>query len=221
MACCLLVILCPSQNSPSSTNLTKIITTKSAAELGKGNNPGFAGQNDTFWGLPAVSFANQQIKRLIEHLLEIAKIEYSQHITLEGLETTHYKTFIRTMANLLATESALKTLAQIIDSLPIANVAWDQRCHSLDPDHPLDEHEEICPGSIEKAQELRKDFDFSTLKFNPKVSNAQCGHLLLLSLSYLSRLCSCFLFFIYISPFSAALICQAACPSIPTGTGRI
>lgn len=95
--------------------------------------------------------------------------DYSQRITLKSLDATHYETFVRAMRNLLATESALESCPQIIDGLPIGDVAWDQRCHGLDPNHPFDEHEEPCPECIEKAQELQKEFDGSTLKFNPKV----------------------------------------------------
>lgn len=73
------------------------------------------------------------------------------------------------MSNVLSTDIWLETYAQIIDGLPIAHVAWDRRETYLFGDHPLDKHERLCPGTLDKAIELRDSWDPAVLKFNHKV----------------------------------------------------
>jgi len=84
---------------------------------------GFTGQTDYYWGPPGVGFTNGQIKRLVQHLREIAQDDHSQRITLKSLDATHYEMFVLAMKHLLATESALGAFAQIIDGLPIGDIS--------------------------------------------------------------------------------------------------
>jgi hypothetical protein len=80
--------------------------------------------------------------------------------------------FCRAISNLLSTELVLFTFAQIIDGLPTADVAWDRRYPDLHGEHPIEQHEDICPGVLDRARQFRRDFDPSILSFDPKVSLA-------------------------------------------------
>ena len=74
-------------------------------------------------------------------------MDYRERVTLgDRVSLEHYAIFTRALKNVLATELALFTFAQIIDGLPIADVGFDRRGHGLSGDHPLDEHEELWPG---------------------------------------------------------------------------
>ena len=112
----------------------------------------------------------EQVERIAAEQREAARLDYRERVTLEDrVSPEHYVIFTRALKNVLATELALFTFAQIIDGLPIADVGFDRRDHGLTGDHPLDEHEELCLGALDKARELDGAWDPSTLKFHPKV----------------------------------------------------
>jgi hypothetical protein len=61
----------------------------------------------------------------------------------------------------LATELAETTYAQIIDGLPIGDVAYDTRVPPY-PGYVISyAHEELCPGMLDKAREFRDSSDRS------------------------------------------------------------
>lgn len=81
----------------------------------------------------------------------------------------HYEVFARAIFNLLSTELALFTFAQIIDGLPTSDVAWDCRYSDLVGAHPIEQHEDICPGVLDGARGFRRDFNPRILSFDPRV----------------------------------------------------
>ena len=90
--------------------------------------------------------------------------------------------------NLAAERLSLTTFAQIIDGLPISDVAWDQDSAKLDRRHPINDHVALCSGALETAEEFRAGFDLTALRFNPTVCNANVhcqgcffGHKLILT----------------------------------------
>ncbi len=54
--------------------------------------------------------------------------------------------------------SLSSTFAQIVDGLPIADVAYQRRFHGLDNDHPIEDHAELCGGVMERTREIRTQF---------------------------------------------------------------
>lgn len=88
---------------------------------------------------------------------------------LDILDDDRRNTLDRAVRNVLSTEPAERAYAQILDGLPTEQSLRD----SLDyvRDHPVHsiEHNEICPGYIEKAREFRSGFDLSQLHFESKV----------------------------------------------------
>jgi hypothetical protein len=81
---------------------------------------------------------------------------------------------IRAIDNVLATDEAILTYAQIIDGLPTADVSYDRRVTGIHGNHPIDEHEELCPGALDKARELCPQWDPAMLAFSPRVSWSIC-----------------------------------------------
>ncbi|KAF4450476.1 hypothetical protein F53441_6475 [Fusarium austroafricanum] len=79
----------------------------------------------------------------------------------------HRDVLDKAIRNVLSTELAQFTYAQIIDGLPIADVAWDRRLPRIMGEHIIDDHETLCPGALENAQEYYKKWDPSFIKFNP------------------------------------------------------
>ncbi|KAK4171749.1 hypothetical protein QBC36DRAFT_390914 [Triangularia setosa] len=86
--------------------------------------------------------------------------------------TTHYSLFIRAMNNILSTELAQFTYAQIIDGLPIEDVAWDRRIPAVYGNHPIEHHPDLCPGALDCARKQKDEIDFSILSFDPGLINA-------------------------------------------------
>ncbi len=102
--------------------------------------------------------------RLFAHPAKACRIPFkhdpsSPHSTILG----------RAIFNVLSTDLAAFTYAQIIDGLPTADVAWDRRFPDLPGVHPIGRHEELRPGVMERAREFRRRFDPSMLSFDPKV----------------------------------------------------
>jgi hypothetical protein len=92
--------------------------------------------------------------------------------TVEFLEDDRGQILDRAVRNVLGTEVALLTYAQILDGLPTEQSLLDStdvctRCK----DHPVlaMKHNEICPGFVEKAREFRARFDIAVLEFELKV----------------------------------------------------
>jgi hypothetical protein len=110
---------------------------------------------------------------IVGQLRRKARAEYNYRIPIRKLDKVHRDTFVRAIDNVLSTELAIFTYTQIIEGLPTADVAWDRRLPGLYGDHPLDGHEELCPGAMEKARELCPLWDPDMLLFNPKVGYRQ------------------------------------------------
>jgi len=99
-----------------------------------------------------------------------AQADHRARIPIDRLDDVHRDVLIRAINNVLATDEAILTYAQIIDGLPIADVADDRRVTGIYGNHPIDDHEELCPGALDKAREVSPQWDPATLAFSPRVS---------------------------------------------------
>lgn len=103
-------------------------------------------------------------------------------LPIEKLKAPHREILIRAIANVLASPIAKQTFAQIVDGLPLSDVARDCYSGSLCSLHPLlDEHKELCPGVAEEAQTLCSSFDTSTLLMPSKVGQKRSDEVPLIS----------------------------------------
>lgn len=81
----------------------------------------------------------------------------------------HRDIFARAVSNVLSTDIAKITYAQIIDGLPLASVAQDTG-YELPNGHPLHNgHKDLCPGVLEKTEEFRARFDPGSLQLDMNV----------------------------------------------------
>jgi hypothetical protein len=111
---------------------------------------------------------SEDMNALTAHLRSLAREQHSARVSPEGLDAEHHAALIRAISNVLSTELALFTFAQIIDGLPTADVGWDRRSPGLAGEHPLDSHEQLCPGAMDKARELCPMWSPAMLAFHPK-----------------------------------------------------
>ncbi|KAH8198067.1 hypothetical protein TruAng_007739 [Truncatella angustata] len=82
----------------------------------------------------------------------------SEAISADSLGPEHYDALSKAIHQVLATDLAFETYAQIIDGLPLCDVAWNRYQHRLCQEHPINSHKSLCPGSIEKASSFQDAF---------------------------------------------------------------
>lgn len=110
---------------------------------------------------------------MVARLREVALYAHLHRITLENLTTDRLDIFHRTVSRTLGSELAIETFAQIVDGLPIADVAYDKRYPGIfGDDHPIEEHATLCPGVKEKACACLQQYDLNSLAFDPLIVQA-------------------------------------------------
>ncbi|KAL2272412.1 hypothetical protein FJTKL_06580 [Diaporthe vaccinii] len=85
------------------------------------------------------------------------------------LDTNHQSIFATAMSNMLSTEIAEQRSAQIIDGLPLKDVAFSLRTHEYTRYDPVFSHHKLCPGVLENTRELRDDFDPKAMELRTDV----------------------------------------------------
>ncbi len=80
-------------------------------------------------------------------------------VSLEVLEPEHYHILVRAIQNVLSTELAELTMAELVDGLPLASTGWGAAGNLLCRDHPLNEHKTFCDGVIDQTRAFRDAFD--------------------------------------------------------------
>ncbi|RFU31839.1 hypothetical protein B7463_g4506, partial [Scytalidium lignicola] len=85
--------------------------------------------------------------------------------TVDLLDNNHLEIFSQALMNVLTTEVAEDTYAQIVDGLPTEESFLD--FHFYAEGHPVFEqnHTRLCGGSLKKVQKFRSSFDPTTIEF--------------------------------------------------------
>lgn len=89
--------------------------------------------------------------------------------TIEILDGPHQEAVRLSISNILTTEIAETTYAQIIEGLPLIDVVRDVYGDLLCDDHPICAHTELSAGVLETARRFRTGFDPGTLRFDSTV----------------------------------------------------
>ena len=91
---------------------------------------------------------------------------------ISTLEPPHRLPIVKAVTNILATEIAAETYAQIVDGLPLAKTYLEAYSDPLfsKEEHPASRHTELCPGVLEELAEIWESFDVEELHFNSRVS---------------------------------------------------
>lgn len=97
------------------------------------------------------------------------------------LDGDHREVLDRAVARILSTNIAEVTYAQIVDGLPIADVAYDSAAGGPYDWHPInDVYTQLCPGMLDKIREFRDGFRPEVLQFDSRVRSKR--HLRILTL---------------------------------------
>jgi hypothetical protein len=78
---------------------------------------------------------------------------------VDTLDERHQAVFQRAINNLLATELAEMTYAQLIDGPPLWEAALDQYRHTHTGEEPVFNHRELCPGVVDQKRAFLQSFD--------------------------------------------------------------
>ena len=97
-------------------------------------------------------------------------IQQPPEASLDILDSHHAQTFRQALMNILMTEHAEFTYAQILDGLPTEDALLESWRGMRT--HPVFElkHATLCQGSLEKARDFRSRFDPLHLSFGVNVS---------------------------------------------------
>ncbi|KAF5024407.1 hypothetical protein F66182_3493 [Fusarium sp. NRRL 66182] len=110
-----------------------------------------------------------KIESCTENLRRAALAAYESRVLFSAISSEHHQGVLgRAIESVLSTDLAQFTYAQIIDGLPIADVAWDRRLPGIMGEHIIDDHEALCPGALEKAREYYEEWSPKDLKFDLK-----------------------------------------------------
>lgn len=85
------------------------------------------------------------------------------------LDKQHRDVLDRAVRNVLRTDLALHTCAQIADGLPLASAALDGYNSERYEDHPISYHTSLCPGAERAAWEFLSNFALGMLNFDDKL----------------------------------------------------
>jgi hypothetical protein len=96
--------------------------------------------------------------------------------SLELLDVEHRQILGQAVKNILNTDVAEFTYAQILDGLPTEKSVRES--FSYVEDHPAGtaNHDELCPGFIDKARKFRAEFQSSQLRFHSQVNPHHMDH---------------------------------------------
>ena len=89
---------------------------------------------------------------------------------VSSLRSDHLGAFIRALSNMISTELAEVTLAQIVDGLPVPSSSRDLVESGIHDSHPVyTERTKLCPGVSAKTQEILKCLDPASLQLESAV----------------------------------------------------
>lgn len=101
---------------------------------------------------------------MVHNLLRAAKAP------VNTLSPSRYQVLNHALQNILATDIAEETMAQLIDGLPLYWVGGNQGGQRIYRGHPLKEHTVLCLGVIEKTRLFRQNFALSQVNVFARVS---------------------------------------------------
>lgn len=89
----------------------------------------------------------------------------SSEVPIEVFDPDHYHLLVKAIQNILSTELAELSIAQLIDGVPLMMWVFEGRGCLLEKGHPLLERENLCEGALDQARLFRDAFDPAILQF--------------------------------------------------------
>lgn len=94
----------------------------------------------------------------------------------QALDKDHLAAYLRAVTNVLSTELAESTFAQLVDGLPLWDVVYALDHYGLEENEPVYKHRTLCPGVLEKTRAFREAFDPARLEIRADVNTRQTYH---------------------------------------------
>lgn len=94
----------------------------------------------------------------------------SSEVSIEVFDPDHYHLLVKAIQNILSTELAELSIAQLIDGVPLMMWVFEGRGCLLEKGHPLLEQENLCEGALDQARLFRDAFDPAILQFSSKIN---------------------------------------------------
>lgn len=88
------------------------------------------------------------------------------------LDENHLASYSRALTNVLSTDLAESTFAQIVDGLPLWGVVYELAHYGLLREEPVYNHRTLCPGVLEKTRAIRASFEPGKLEIRADVNTA-------------------------------------------------
>lgn len=86
------------------------------------------------------------------------------------LDKKYHQEFTTALRNVLSTDIAEFTLSQILDGLPVAEVAQENLGTCTWEGHPVFEHKELCDGVLDRFIDIREHLNVGVVNFEAGVS---------------------------------------------------
>lgn len=99
--------------------------------------------------------------------------QFEPTISVSTLDPDRYAIFKKALSNVLSTDLAEFTMAQLVDGLPTMTVFCDGHSARNLYGHPIRSHESLCEGALGRTKEFRANFDPSVLELKSSVSIAR------------------------------------------------
>lgn len=87
------------------------------------------------------------------------------------LDHDHQRALERAVMNIISAPIAEETFAQIVDGLPLRDVACRNRHNRILWGDPVETHPELCPGALEKAKDFIASFHVVDFEIQSAVSH--------------------------------------------------
>jgi hypothetical protein len=88
----------------------------------------------------------------------------------QALDEDHLAAYLRAITNVLSTDLAEATFAQLVDGLPLYDVVSKLAHYELERDEPAYKHRTLCPGVLEKTRAFRAAFEPERLDIRADVN---------------------------------------------------
>lgn len=105
-----------------------------------------------------------------KHATVIPPKELETSTAEQVLDADHLAAYVRAVTNVLYTELAEATFAQLVDGLPLWEVVYALDHYGLEEDEPVFKHRQLCPGILEKTRAFRAAFDPGALDIRADVN---------------------------------------------------
>ncbi|KAK4457230.1 hypothetical protein QBC42DRAFT_213158 [Cladorrhinum samala] len=93
-------------------------------------------------------------------------------VSINVLAPDHYQALDRAIRNVLATDLALTSVAELLDGLPLLGTLSETNYTFVHRLHPIRKHKDLCDGALDQAAAFRDAFDPTVLQFDSSVMQA-------------------------------------------------